>query len=89
MAEQTLILVKPDGVDRGTVGEGNVRWDDFFRALAEINYRGPLVLESFCSVVPEMIAVSCMWRPSKAGIDEMVSRSLQFLRQKASIYKLN
>jgi D-psicose/D-tagatose/L-ribulose 3-epimerase len=89
MAGDRLVYVHASDSDRGTVGEGNVRWDDFFRALEEINYRGPLVLESFCSVVPEMIAVSCMWRPSKAGIDEMVSRSLQFLRQKASIYKLN
>jgi len=56
---------------------------------SEIAYEGPLVLESFSSVVPEMIAVSCMWRPSKLGIDEMVSRSLQFIKQKASAYGLD
>jgi D-psicose/D-tagatose/L-ribulose 3-epimerase len=89
LAGDRLIYVHASDSDRGTVGEGNVRWDDFFRALAEINYEGPLVLESFSSVVPEMIAVSCMWRPSMMGIDEMVSRSLQFLKAKATNYGLN
>jgi D-psicose/D-tagatose/L-ribulose 3-epimerase len=88
LAGNRLIYVHASDSDRGTVGEGNVRWDDFFRALSEINYEGPLVLESFSSVVPEMIAVSCMWRPSRVGIDEMVSRSLRFLRDKAFSYGL-
>jgi D-psicose/D-tagatose/L-ribulose 3-epimerase len=84
LAGDRLVYVHASDSDRGVVGEGNVHWDDFFRALSEIAYEGPLVLESFSSVVPEMIAVSCMWRPSKVGIDEMVSRSLQFIKQKAS-----
>ena len=87
-ADAKLVYVHASESDRGTVGEGNVRWDDFFRALAEIRYTGPLVLESFSSVVPEMIAVSCMWRPSKVGIDEMVKRSLAFLRTKAAEHGL-
>jgi D-psicose/D-tagatose/L-ribulose 3-epimerase len=89
LAGDRLVYVHASDSDRGTVGEGNVRWDDFFRALAEVDYQGPLVLESFSSVVPEMIAVSCMWRPSKVGIDEMVSRSLRFLKDKAAEYGLN
>jgi D-psicose/D-tagatose/L-ribulose 3-epimerase len=89
LAGDRLVYVHASDSDRGVVGEGNVRWDDFFRALSEIDYEGPLVLESFSSVVPEMIAVSCTWRPSKLGIDEMVSRSLQFIKQKASAYGLD
>ncbi|MBO0938893.1 sugar phosphate isomerase/epimerase [Fibrella sp. HMF5335] len=33
--------------DRGTPGDGNVRWDDTFRTLAELNYSGWMTIEAF------------------------------------------
>ena len=38
--------------DRGMLGEGNVRWDDLFRGLQEIDFNGNLVLENFSNSVP-------------------------------------
>lgn len=40
--------------DRGMLGEGNVRWDDLFRGLQEIDFNGNLVLENFSNSVPGM-----------------------------------
>jgi D-psicose/D-tagatose/L-ribulose 3-epimerase len=36
---------------RGYLGTGTVAFDELFRALAEIGYRGPLTLESFSTAV--------------------------------------
>ena len=40
--------------NRGMLGEGNVRWDDLFRGLQEIDFNGNLVLENFSNSVPGM-----------------------------------
>ena len=37
--------------NRGMLGEGNVRWDDLFRGLQEIDFNGNLVLENFSNSV--------------------------------------
>lgn len=33
--------------DRGTPGDGHIPWDDTFRTLAEINYKGWMTIEAF------------------------------------------
>ena len=88
LAGERLFYVHVSESDRGTLGEGNVHWDDFFRALKEINYSGPLALESFTPAVSEMIAVCCIWRPAKYPIEEMVSRGNDFLKAKCKQYGL-
>jgi D-psicose/D-tagatose/L-ribulose 3-epimerase len=67
--------------DRGMTGEGNVHWDDLFRALAEINYQGPLVLENFSSEIKELVRPTSLWRPSKYNSEELAKGSLAFMRQ--------
>lgn len=67
--------------DRGMTGEGNVHWDDFFRALAEINYQGPLVLENFSSEITELIGPTSLWRPSKYNSEELAKGSLKFMQE--------
>lgn len=47
------------------LGEGNVRWDDLFRGLQEIDFNGNLVLENFSNSVPDMAEAVSLWRPSK------------------------
>jgi D-psicose/D-tagatose/L-ribulose 3-epimerase len=62
-------------------GEGNVHWDDFFKALAEINYQGPLVLENFSSQIKELVGPTSLWRPSKYNSEDLAKGSLLFMRK--------
>ncbi|MFT4031531.1 MAG: sugar phosphate isomerase/epimerase family protein [Siphonobacter sp.] len=72
--------------DRGMLGEGNVHWDDFFKALAKINYAGPLVLENFSSQIAGMASATSLWRSSKYGAEELAKGSLAFMRQMVEKY---
>jgi D-psicose/D-tagatose/L-ribulose 3-epimerase len=67
--------------DRGMTGEGNVHWDDFFKALAAINYQGPLVLENFSSEITELVGPTSLWRPSKYNSEDLAKGSLAFMRK--------
>ncbi|MFV5684693.1 sugar phosphate isomerase/epimerase family protein [Flavobacterium sp. GB2R13] len=67
--------------DRGMTGEGNVHWDDFFKALAEINYQGPLVLENFSSQISALVGPTSLWRPSKYNSEDLAKGSLLFMRK--------
>jgi D-psicose/D-tagatose/L-ribulose 3-epimerase len=67
--------------DRGMTGEGNVHWDDFFKALAAINYQGPLVLENFSSEITALVGPTSLWRPSKYSSEDLAKGSLAFMRK--------
>jgi len=67
--------------DRGMLGEGNVHWDDLFRALAEINYQGPLVLENFSSSIKELVGPTSLWRPSRYNSENLAKGSLAYMRE--------
>ncbi len=66
--------------DRGMTGEGNVHWDDFFKALAQINYQGPLVLENFSSEIKALVGPTSLWRPSKYNSEYLAKGSLNFMK---------
>ena len=67
--------------DRGMTGEGNVHWDAFFKALAAINYQGPLVLENFSSEITALVGPTSLWRPSKYNSEDLTKGSLLFMRK--------
>nr|WP_315209845.1 sugar phosphate isomerase/epimerase family protein [uncultured Flavobacterium sp.] len=67
--------------DRGMTGEGNVHWDDFFKALAAINYQGPLVLENFSSEITALVGPTSLWRPSKYNSENLAKGSLAFMKK--------
>lgn len=67
--------------DRGMTGEGNVHWDDFFKALAVINYQGPLVLENFSSEITALVGPTSLWRPSKYNSEDLAKGSLAFMKK--------
>lgn len=75
--------------DRGMLGEGNVRWDDLFKGLKEVNFKGNLVLENFSSSVPGMAEAVSLWRPSKYNAEDLASGSLTFIRKKLKEVGLN
>jgi D-psicose/D-tagatose/L-ribulose 3-epimerase len=67
--------------DRGMTGEGNVHWDDFFKALAAINYQGPLILENFSSQITALVGPTSLWRPSKYNSEDLAKGSLSFMKK--------
>ena len=74
--------------DRGTPGEGNVRWDEVYGALAAIGFEGGLAMESFIDMPPEIAHGLAVWRPVAESRDVVLGRGLPFLRNKAAQYGL-
>jgi D-psicose/D-tagatose/L-ribulose 3-epimerase len=62
------------------LGTGTINWDEVFRGLADAHYAGPLVLESFAAINPNMIAATCLWRPPKYDSATLARGGLEFLR---------
>jgi D-psicose/D-tagatose/L-ribulose 3-epimerase len=66
--------------DRGTPGTGHFPWADLFEALREIDFRGPLVIESFTPGIEEIAKAVSLWRPLDAPSDELARNGAAFLR---------
>ncbi len=73
---------------RGAPGEGTVEWDDVFTGLKAINYAGPLVLEAFAAINPDLIGATCLWRKSKYAPRDLATKGLEFLKRKAAEHQL-
>jgi len=74
---------------RGLVGTGTVQWDDVWRALAEIKFKGSLVLESFSAINPDLAAATCLWRPTNHPSEVLARDGLAFLRSHAAKHGLS
>lgn len=81
---ETLSYMHLSESHRGLVGSGTVNWDEVFRGLADINYTGALVLESFANINPALAAATCLWRPPNRSPEVLASEGLSFLRAKAN-----
>jgi|YNPBryBLVA2012_1023415.scaffolds.fasta_scaffold23472_1 D-psicose/D-tagatose/L-ribulose 3-epimerase len=65
---------------RGLVGTGTVNWDEVFRGLKDAGYKGPLVLESFAAINPDLQAATCLWRPTNQPPAVLAREGLAFLK---------
>ena len=86
---ETLGYMHMSESHRGLVGSGTVNWDEIFKGLVDANYQGPLVLESFAAINPDLIAATCLWRPPNRPSAVLASEGLRFLREKAEQFGLN
>lgn len=73
---------------RGTPGTGTVDWDDVFSGLAEVNFTGALVMESFVDLNPDIARATCMWRKIVQDPEAMIRDGVAFLSGKAKEYGL-
>jgi len=87
-AREHLKYIHLSESDRGTPGYGNVPWDVIYGALAAINYKGALAMESFINMPPQVAYGLAVWRPVAASRDEVLDNGLPFLRNKAKQYGL-
>jgi D-psicose/D-tagatose/L-ribulose 3-epimerase len=66
--------------DRGTPGEGQVRFDDAFAALAQIDYNGWLTIEAFSRNDPDFANSIGVWREFSEPWD-IAEKGLKFIKQ--------
>jgi len=66
--------------DRGIPGTGQVRWNEIAKALKDINYQGPVVIESFTDQVKEIARAVCIWREIAPSQDAIAVQGLKFLK---------
>ncbi len=66
--------------DRGVPGTGQVHWQDIAAALKEVQYAGPIVIESFTAAVKEIARSVCIWREIAPSQDAIAVEGLKYLR---------
>ena len=66
--------------DRGIPGTGHQDWAGIRDALVEIEYDGPVVIESFTPGAVEIAKAAAIWRPLAPSQDELASGGAKFLR---------
>ncbi|MFN3160190.1 MAG: sugar phosphate isomerase/epimerase family protein [Rubinisphaera brasiliensis] len=69
--------------DRSTPGEGNIRWDETFAALKEVNYDGWMTIEAFGLALPELAAATRIWRRMYPSEEHLAKEGLAFMKGKA------
>jgi D-psicose/D-tagatose/L-ribulose 3-epimerase len=74
--------------DRGVPGTGTIDWDDMFRTLADIKFKGRLVVESFVTLPAEIAAALSVWRPVARDRQEVLEKGVPFLRGLAKVHGL-
>jgi D-psicose/D-tagatose/L-ribulose 3-epimerase len=67
--------------DRGAAGSGHVPWSEVAEALRDINYDGPVVIESFTAEVKSIARAAAIWRSLAASQDALAEQGLAFLQE--------
>jgi len=67
--------------DRGTPGSGHVPWHDVAQALHDIQYDGPIVIESFTDKVKTIARAAAIWRQLAPSQDALARDGLTFLKK--------
>ncbi len=66
--------------DRSTPGSGNIRWEENFDTLKEINYDGYLMIEAFGLSLPELAAATKIWRRMYESEEQLATDGLAFMK---------
>lgn len=69
--------------NRGVPGRGTIQWADTFAGLKEIGFDGPLTVESFVFVAPEIAGGLAVWRPVADRAADVIEVGLPFLIEEA------
>jgi D-psicose/D-tagatose/L-ribulose 3-epimerase len=67
--------------DRGIPGTGHIDWIGVRDALRDIDYDGPVVIESFTPGVVEIAKAAAIWRPLASSQDELARQGARYLRE--------
>lgn len=69
------------GNDRGAPGSGNIAWGEVAEALRDIQFDGPVVIESFTAEVKSIAKAAAIWRKLAPTQDDIAQDGLAFLRE--------
>jgi D-psicose/D-tagatose/L-ribulose 3-epimerase len=67
--------------DRGVPGSGHFPWGEMAQALRDIDYQGPVVIESFSAEVKSIAKAAAVWRALAESQDAIAFAGLKFLKQ--------
>ncbi len=67
--------------DRGAPGTGHVPWQSIALALKEIQFDGPVVIESFTPKVKSIARAAAIWREFEPSPDALARSGGKFLRE--------
>nr|WP_319387855.1 sugar phosphate isomerase/epimerase [uncultured Cohaesibacter sp.] len=67
---------------RGYLGTGTIDFKALFRALKDINYRGPIALEVFSSAITDPVhsAKLAIWRDTWSDSEDMASHAISYIK---------
>lgn len=80
-AAGSLVHVQVCGNDRGAPGGDSTDWQGIFSALEDVDYTGPLNIESFTSTNASIATAASIWRPLAITQDRLAEDGLAFLRR--------
>jgi D-psicose/D-tagatose/L-ribulose 3-epimerase len=69
--------------NRGVPGRGTVDWQGTFRGLKAIAFDGPLTVESFVHLAPEIAGGLAVWRPVAKRAADVIEIGLTFILDQA------
>jgi D-psicose/D-tagatose/L-ribulose 3-epimerase len=84
LAGERLGYIQLAEADRGVPGDGHLPWDDVFRGLRDVGYRGPIAFESFALQNTVLAQAACLWRDVVGDPDAFVAngrRQMQAVAQ--------
>ena len=87
-AKDYLFHIQVSENDRGTPGSAQVHWDEFFKALKSINYKGWIVVESFLPTVAEIARAVSLWRPVASSMEDLARDGYQFISRSLETHGL-
>ena len=66
---------------RGTLGTGQVPWEETFAALKAIDYQGWLTIEAFGTADPAIVNAANIWREAFDSPEQLYRDGIGFIRQ--------
>jgi D-psicose/D-tagatose/L-ribulose 3-epimerase len=75
-----LVHFQANENNRGFVGSGHIDWPAIARALRDVAYRGPIVLEPFRRSDERAGTTLAQWRAPTQNEDEPLAASIGFLK---------
>ncbi len=83
-AGDRIAHVQVCGNDRGAPGNDHLDWASILAALSEVDYRGPLCIESFTADNATIATAASIWRSLERDQDAIATDGYAFLKQAIS-----
>ena len=80
----TLKHVHISESDRSTPGTGQVHWEETFKALKAVGYKGWLTIEAFGTFLPSLSAATKIWRKMYQDEDQLARDGIAFMKKMAA-----